>query len=206
MNAKLCSYLDGEHQNTPLTSEELLEAAACQDLFRQTREAYRSISVPDVSARVMARLNDPRRAGFARRIFEWLCRPRVIRFRPVYALACAAVILVGIFSMPRKLTLPAIDTNPAKQVFVQFRLDAPNATQVRLAGTFTGWRPSYSLQEVNPGVWSVLVPLEPGVHEYAFVVDAAKWTPDPTAPAVDDGFGGLNSRLLVLLPSGNSRL
>ncbi len=49
-------------------------------------------------------------------------------------------------------------------------------------------------------MWSVTVPLEPGVHDYAFVVDGEQWRPDPLAPSVDDGFGGTNSRLALLPP------
>jgi len=94
----------------------------------------------------------------------------------------------------------------AAKVFVQFRLDAPHASAVRLAGSFTGWKPTYTLQQVTSGVWSILIPLEPGVHDYAFVVDGTEWVADPAAPKVDDGFGGINSRLSVLLPNGDSRL
>jgi len=45
-----------------------------------------------------------------------------------------------------------------------------------------------------------VVPLEAGVHDYAFVVDGEVWTPDPLATSVDDGFGGENSRLSLLPP------
>jgi 1,4-alpha-glucan branching enzyme len=33
------------------------------------------------------------------------------------------------------------------------------------------------------------VSLEAGRHEYAFVVDGEKWSPDPFAPAITDEFG-----------------
>jgi hypothetical protein len=39
------------------------------------------------------------------------------------------------------------------------------------------------------------VPLRPGVHDYAFVVDGERWVADPNAPQVDDSFGGTNSRI-----------
>jgi hypothetical protein len=38
------------------------------------------------------------------------------------------------------------------------------------------------------------------VHDYAFIVDGERWIADPMAPAVADGFGGLNSRIAVLPP------
>ena len=38
-----------------------------------------------------------------------------------------------------------------------------------------------------------LLALPAGQHQYAFVVDGARWVVDPGAPAVDDGFGRRNS-------------
>ena len=38
------------------------------------------------------------------------------------------------------------------------------------------------------------------VHDYAFVVDGREWVPDPYAPGIGDGFGGINSRLTLLSP------
>jgi 1,4-alpha-glucan branching enzyme len=57
------------------------------------------------------------------------------------------------------------------------------------------------MQESVDGVWTILVPLPPGVHDYSFIVDGERWVPDPYAPQVDDGFGGVNSRLTVLTPA-----
>lgn len=80
---------------------------------------------------------------------------------------------------------------------MQFRLEA-DATQVQLAGSFTNWALSYELHQIAHGVWTVTVPLTPGVHDYAFVLDGQRWVADPYAPHVDDGFGGMNSRLTLL--------
>jgi 1,4-alpha-glucan branching enzyme len=80
-------------------------------------------------------------------------------------------------------------------VYVQFRLEAAGAHEVALAGTFTGWRPEVRLRQTAPGTWSAVVPLRPGVHDYAFVVDGRRWVADPHAPQVDDSFGGVNSRI-----------
>jgi 1,4-alpha-glucan branching enzyme len=84
-------------------------------------------------------------------------------------------------------------------VFVQFRLDAPGASHVQLAGSFTDWGHPLDLHEVSPGMWKTTLLLEPGVHDYSFIVDGDRWVPDPYAPTVDDGFGGANSRLSLVL-------
>jgi 1,4-alpha-glucan branching enzyme len=77
--------------------------------------------------------------------------------------------------------------------------------EVALVGDFGGWNIRYQMEQVAPGVWSTAVPLEPGVYDYAFVVDGTTWLLDPLAPAVADGFGGANSRLSVLPPDVRTR-
>ena len=62
---------------------------------------------------------------------------------------------------------------------VQFRLQAPQASDVRLAGTFTNWQPQYELHEAAPGLWTITLPLPLGVHDYVFIVDGQQWGSRP---------------------------
>jgi len=83
---------------------------------------------------------------------------------------------------------------------VEFVLLAPGATQVMLVGDFNGWSPAATPLRASErqGIWSVTVPLTPGRHEYAFLVDGKHWLPDPRAPrAPTDDFGAPNSVLTV---------
>ncbi|MFH1723183.1 MAG: glycogen-binding domain-containing protein [Elusimicrobiota bacterium] len=65
--------------------------------------------------------------------------------------------------------------------FVEFRLDAPSAERVGLAGDFNRWRPeSLPLAREGDGPWTVIVPLPPGTYHYGFDVDGV-WTLDPDA-------------------------
>jgi hypothetical protein len=233
MNERTHRYLDGKLGRDALTPAELEEVVTCELFIREAGEMSRSIEVPDLTERVMGKLPAEiptktsksvvsRRAtrgipsGFVEDSLRWLWTPRLIRFRPAYGLLAIAGFLL-ILVLPNinsrlvpqttKTAVGEVNGNrSATRVFVQFRLDAPHASAVRLAGSFTGWKPTYTLQQVTSGVWSILIPLEPGVHDYAFVVDGAEWVADPAAPKVDDGFGGINSRLSVLLPNGDSRL
>jgi len=150
---------------------------------------------------------DTTRAGAGRiaRLLDWLWTPRPIAVRPAWGLAAALLVVMVLGSLDAMRGpegAPVVADQPATeaQIFVHFRLDAPDASSVHLAGDFTGWEPEYELHESRPGVWTVVVPLEAGVHDYAFIVDGQRWTPDPLAPAVDDGFGGENSRLSLLPP------
>lgn len=84
-----------------------------------------------------------------------------------------------------------------------FRLDAPSATVVTVAGEFNGWeyRPdqprTIKLKKKN-SIWEVKVKIPPGRYEYKFVIDHHTWILDPYNPyTVDDGRGNINSLLIV---------
>ena len=87
----------------------------------------------------------------------------------------------------------------AMPVPVQF-LFAGRARTVALVGDFNGWdADSMPLTRV-PGTdnWITSVPIVPGRHVYAFVVDGTRWEIDPDAPvAPDDDFGKPGSVILV---------
>ncbi|HET8769801.1 MAG TPA: isoamylase early set domain-containing protein [Gemmatimonadaceae bacterium] len=82
---------------------------------------------------------------------------------------------------------------------VRFVLVAPEAHDVALVGDFNSWsREATRLVPTgDAGVWSVSVPLQPGRHEYAFVVDGEQWVADPTTPRHVDEFGTESSVLRV---------
>lgn len=79
-------------------------------------------------------------------------------------------------------------------------LYAPDAQAVFVAGSFNGWQPSaMPLQKQSGGRWVVELMIEPGRHEYRFVVDG-QWTDDPLSPAyVSNPFGGLNCVLVAAI-------
>jgi predicted carbohydrate-binding protein with CBM48 len=84
----------------------------------------------------------------------------------------------------------------------QFVLDAPRAARVALVGDFNAWDAAATpLARVSSsGIWTVTVPLAPGRHTYAFMVDTVL-TLDPRAPAARDAdFGTPSSVVLVGTP------
>ena len=221
MNERIHRCLDGELPRSELRPEEIREIEAYEAILRETKRTHRSVAVPDLTARVRAQLareipareTAPLRHSAAGgktrvgKVSRWLWAPRPVRLRPVWGVLAATVCSLVLVLLLREGPAPSADSvaAPTPQVFVQFRLDAPGASAVRLAGNFTGWEPTYQLNQTAPGVWSIMIPLEPGVYDYNFVVNGGEWVPDPVAPAVDDGFGGLNSRLSVLLPADGAR-
>lgn len=226
MNERIHRYLDGELPLEELTPDEKALAASLRETIEGAVHASTSEPSPDLTGAVMARIEAAGSPSWAHAqstapaadsspasLFRWFWEPRTVRFRPAYGIMAAAAVLAVAIVAPGDTPTPpsatgeawmAGQTAEAAVVYVQFRLDAPEASSVRLAGSFTEWEPQYSLHQAAPGTWAVLVPLRPGVHDYSFVVDGREWRPDPTAPRVDDGFGGQNSRVAVLSPPYNS--
>ena len=81
---------------------------------------------------------------------------------------------------------------------ISFRISAPAATNVCVAGSFNNWNPSSMPLSQGPnGEWTVRTPLKPGEYEYRFVVDGV-WQEDPAAPAsLPNPFGERNSLVVV---------
>jgi hypothetical protein len=224
MNQRIHEYLDGEIPVDALTPEEQREAAEYLQVLEGTISLLGEGTTPDVTEGVMARISrggaQPRGESARKGPFAWLLEPRTVRVRPAYGLLAAAALLLIVLlplgdrpgldegvggngdRVAASGTVHGEEAGEAITIFVHFRLDAPTASEVRLAGSFTGWEPRYAMHPAGEGSWSVLIPLQPGVHDYAFVVDGREWVADPAAPTVDDGFGGENSRLALLLPNG----
>ena len=217
MTERLDQYLDGALDRMGLTPGERAAADAVERATEDARAFVEARQAPDLTARVMrsiARANpapvQPVRHA-VRRMVEtvWTARSLSVQFRPLYGLLAAAAVVALVALRPGLGSVTddgasGVNLAAPSMLTVQFRLQAADASDVRLAGSFTDWQARYALHESAPGVWAVTLLLPSGVHEYSFVVDGDRWVPDPYAPSVDDGFGGTNSRL-VLLPVDESR-
>lgn len=217
-NERIHAFLDGELSPRALARHERVEVERLKEAIDDALRPLREAPSPDVSAAVMSRIEriereravrswSRRLRAAARRAVEWFWTPRPVRVRPAWALASVAVLGLGLGLLAvgqiGSGTAAATTANAgtdAQVLWVQFRLEAPDARSVELAGTFSDWEPRHELVETRPGHWTALVPLRPGVHEYSFVVDGERWIADPHAPRVDDGFGGSNSRIGLLTP------
>jgi hypothetical protein len=179
-----------------LLDGELTLADLPPELRAEGEEALRLLGAVDrrpvtlpaaVDARVMAAV---RGRAEARSLWRRLVAPREVRLRvrpwtlaPALAAAAALALLLG-----RPTPAPVAGT----AVTVRLVLFAPAAQRVAVAGTFNHWDPAATplVRTAAPGVWAATLTLPAGQHQYAFVIDGARWLPDPAAPAVDDGFGG----------------
>lgn len=180
--------LDGELTLADLPPELRAEAQEALRILQAVDREAIELS-PALDARVMAAVRPT--------AWRWLNRPREVRLRvrvwmagPLLAAAAALALLLG---------RPATPPSTTRMVTVRFVLFAPEAHEVAVAGTFNQWDAGATplVRASAPGVWSATVTLPAGSHQYAFVVDGARWVPDPGAPAVDDGFGRRNSILAL---------
>ncbi len=91
---------------------------------------------------------------------------------------------------------------------VLFHLQAPEAQQVHLVGSFNGWDPlAHPMAGPNrQGLWTLRLELPPGRYRYMFLVDGERWVTDSAAEAhEEDGFGQRNA-ILILIDECNAPL
>jgi hypothetical protein len=190
------------------------------DLIDAIARELRSIPVADeaAKARIVAAVRHEVPRGRLAAAWQWLRAPRVVRVTPLGGLAFGAVAVTviallawGDRAAPRTPAAPVAASAPANATLtasrpvgspkvVQFVLVAPSASHVSLVGDFNGWdaRATPLTAAAARGVWAVEVPLAPGRHAYAFIVDDSTWMADPAAArAPGDDFGAPNSVIVV---------
>jgi Carbohydrate-binding module 48 (Isoamylase N-terminal domain) len=79
---------------------------------------------------------------------------------------------------------------------VTFKVNAPGARSVEVAGDFTNWSP-IALESVSGGVWSVTLPIKQGKYQMNLRLDGGKWLVPPGLLPMLDEFGGSVGLLVV---------
>lgn len=81
---------------------------------------------------------------------------------------------------------------------VEFKVSAPNAHWVGIAGDFNSWKPdTLTAKKDKNGLWKASVTVPTGTYEYKFVVDGS-WIVDPKCSRrAINSFGTENSVLVV---------
>jgi hypothetical protein len=82
---------------------------------------------------------------------------------------------------------------------ISFRIDAPDAARVTVAGDFNGWQPeALTMTRAPDGAWLARASLPPGRYAYMYIVDGQWTTPPDAARTQDDGFGSQNAIIDIL--------
>jgi hypothetical protein len=70
----------------------------------------------------------------------------------------------------------------------EFRVYLPHASCVELLGTFNGWEPALAVSlrgdAANPGWWVIETMINPGEHEFCYLINGCTWLPDYAAGGV----------------------
>ena len=82
---------------------------------------------------------------------------------------------------------------------VRFVFVDSHARSVEIVGDFNEWTKGANTLKLSgaPGVWSASIPLSPGRHEYAFIINGTRWVADPLAVKSSDDFGTESSVIRV---------
>jgi hypothetical protein len=145
----------------------------------------------------------PKKLSWWRRAVHWAKTPQAITLTPLQAIPAMALILAV-------LLLPSLsffsgfmsqgNQSECKPVPIVLSLCMPGAHKVAVIGSFNEWSAQGYEMKMDPELktWTVDLKLPAGRYEYAFVVDEGKILADPGAVIhTDDGFGNLNSVLIV---------
>lgn len=164
------------------------------------------VLAPDFEARLMvqARAEVARQRAVQARHSWWTTR-RMVMASPLAGLALAAGVAalaaISTLTVARRATpqVPSVAVLHDTVQLVRFVFADSSARTVSLVGDFNGWaRERTPLHATaRAGVWSVSVPLPPGRHEYAFIVNGERWVADPLSPGNRDEFGTESSVLLL---------
>ena len=98
---------------------------------------------------------------------------------------------------PKRAVDPKVKSHDARKKNT-FTLHAPEATRVFVAGSFNDWDPAATpLERGEGGTWTCAVVLDPGEHEYRFIVDGVWWDDPSNARRRQTEFGCENCILIV---------
>ncbi len=186
-------------------------------LIARVRETLRADPAAAPEPRAVAQVlqavwQSPRPSLWQRAVEAW----RGAAVTPARATGLAAVALLlgfvtrGVVVEP---AAPAVAARPAGSsafpaqrvadvadglVQTQFVYDG-KAESVSLVGDFNDWQGGVTpLDRLETGVWTVTVPLPPGRHVYAFLIDGTLVVADPRAPKSGDADYGQEGSVVMV--------
>lgn len=110
----------------------------------------------------------------------------------------AHVALQEALGAPSTAPVGVVSEGPDGVVHFALRLPA-GAREVSLVGDFNGWDAAATpmARSGADAEWRAQLPLTPGRHVYAFVIDGTRWLVDPMAPQVPDADLGPANAVIV---------
>lgn len=95
--------------------------------------------------------------------------------------------------------LAAYDAAAVAAVPTQFVFENAAAAEISLVGDFNDWKVGETkLTKLPNGLWTTTVPLPPGRHVYAYVLDGTLLVADPRAPKAGDADYGREGSVVMV--------
>jgi 1,4-alpha-glucan branching enzyme len=88
------------------------------------------------------------------------------------------------------------ENGKSRLVTYTFKVDLPDAAEVRICGSFNNWDRNNLKLFKREGLWTATLNLKPDRYEYKYIVDGA-WFLDPAAEKVTNTLGGENSVVVI---------
>lgn len=93
----------------------------------------------------------------------------------------------------------AMNDGAEARVATQFVFESTTARTVAVVGEFNDWDAmALPMTQVTPGVWEATLPLPPGRHVYAYLVDGTLLVADPRAPKSGDADYGREGSVVMV--------
>ena len=87
----------------------------------------------------------------------------------------------------------------AAAVPTQFVFEQTTAAEISIVGDFNDWKVGATpLTRLPNGLWTAMVPLVPGRHVYAYVLDGTLFVADPRAPKAGDADYGREGSVVMV--------
>lgn len=116
--------------------------------------------------------------------------------RPYASPSVAGASIVDSTRSPMR-TVATTELEPAA-IPHQFVFNNSRAHKVSVVGDFNRWNPASTPMKSDGELWSVTIPIVPGRHTYAFMVDDSLFTLDPTAPKARDPDLGADGSIVIV--------
>jgi anti-sigma factor RsiW len=189
-------------QDDPVLRKEFDDLSNTVGLLEQEGKMKPPLAFTASVMRKLPRPADP----FSARLKRFLFGSRVLRWNMAAALAIVLLTVVTAILMTKQLTHPdpgslsAIAPPGEQTALVRLTFAAPAAQHVTVAGDFNKWRTDSHVMKRQNGMWTIDLPLKPGMYTYMFIVDGEHWITDPRAESYrEDGFGSQNAVMRVSL-------
>ena len=120
-------------------------------------------------------------------------------FKKLAIVSLTLVFLVALFftDLPLFPQLNITGISGYRRVELKFYALSENPKTVAVAGDFSDWN-TLQMEKKDNNSWVITLKVKPGKYQYSFVIDGKEWVPDPRSyRKIEDGFGGVNSVLVV---------